>query len=545
MAELGEAYQGIGLAGATDELIYLARVDSLTHGESWTLNSIFNVEHADSPWLFGFVGEWVTALVSAGLGLNPTRADVLLTFVFPIGVFWLAAALVYRLSGSWRLSGLWSTLLILGYYFVTATPRILVDLLQGRLVRPLWFVRSISPQFSYLLLLGGLLLIYRAVERESRASALGAGLLTGALVYTFFHHWTFLCAGVGVLGLVGFLTSRRAWVETALIVLTVTAVLSIPYWVNNWKVMHHPNYGYLAERDGLIMGRTPFLPLPYVVGSVLVILVMSRGPNLPFWFVTSFLLGGLICLNQQLLSGATLQPGHWQNYSLKTFLLIAAAAALGQGLAPMRKKLPNAVATSCTVAGIVVLAGLGVWQQNQYYRTNRSKFAAKQPLAQVMRWLNANTTPNTVTLTDPMNAIDWSTPTRIDVLAYSHTYVYLPSFSDTLISREEVEDRYMAALHFFNYSAEEAQRFFTYREGLFLRSMGAVAEFGGTPLSPHYARHLRDKYRAVRQQNPMRALKRFRLDYVLVTVEEAPRLASVGHLRRVYDDGQYVLFRLS
>jgi hypothetical protein len=390
-----------------------------------------------------------------------------------------------------------------------------------------------------------LLLIYRAVERESRASAVGAGLLTGALVYTFLYHWTFLCAGVGVLGLVGFLIGRRAWVETALIVLAITAVLSIPYWLNAWNAIHHANYGYLAERNGLILGRTPFLPLPYVVGSVVVILVLSRGPNLPFWFVTSFLLGGLICLNQQLLTGATLQPGHWQNYSLKTFLLIATAVAFGQGLTALRKKLPNAVATSWTVAGIVVLVGLGMWQQNQYYRANWSKFAAKQPLAQVMRWLNANSPPNAVTLTNPMNAIVWSTPTQIDVLAYSHNYVYLPALSDALLSREEIEYRYMAALHFFNYSLEEAQKFLTYRQGLFLRSLSAVPEYGGTPLSQQYARYLKERYRAFRQQDPLRALKRFRLDYVLVTAEEAPRLDPVGHLRRVYDDGQYVLFHLS
>jgi hypothetical protein len=547
IVELGPHYRGIGLSGATDELVYLGRINNAVHLKGpWTLSGVYNIEHRDSPWFYGFVGEWFTALICLATGLTPTQADILLTFLLPVLVFWLIALLVWWLTDSWRIAWLWSALIVFGYYFLTANPGVLGDLVQGRLIRPLWLVRPISPQFNYVLLILGLILAFKSVVRDSWPSAVGAGVVFGILVYTFFYHWTFLSVGVGVLGLIGLLRGEGIWAKKALVIVGITAVLSIPYWINLWSAIQSPNYAFLAQRNGVIVGRASFFPPSYIVGSLFVTLVLGSRIKPQFWFIIAFLIGGLICLNQQVVTGSTLQPGHWQNYSLKTFLIIALAPVVVRIEQLFQKSFSNKVSNLLLVLGIGFFFVLGLWQQNLYYKANWKKFASKQSIASVMGWLNDNTKPESVVLTDPLNEMKGEIPTRLDVLAYSHNYVYLPPYSDTLISKQEFEDRYLTALSFFGHSDKSVYSFFKYKKGVFFYGMSALAGYGGEPLSSEYIDYLQRRYSDLRSGDPSKALTRYRVDYVLVRARKAQSiLENLPQLHIVFDDGQYVLFKVS
>jgi hypothetical protein len=107
-----------------------------------------------------------------------------------------------------------------------------------------------------------------------------------------------------------------------------------------------------------------------------------------------------------------------------------------------------------------------------------------------------------------------------------------------------VEERYLAALRFFGYSLDEATDFFR--------------EFGGAPSGPtsyglwgsakrieEHLTRLRQRYAVLLEQGGA-PLNTYRIDYVMVSGDRSERFADgekQGHLRTVYDDGRFKIFK--
>ena len=514
---LGDRYQGIAMTATPDELIYLGRIKALYKGHPWTINNFYNREHAGDPWVLGVLGENVTAAIGRALGLSVVHLDFLMSAVLPVILFWLCWRLTVDLGGGSRMGLLAAGAILFSYYWLTPKMGAVLDLLKGQgRAHALWFLRPISPQFNHVVLLATLVASWRALTRVSWGWVALAGTLFGVLFYAFVYHWTFVAAGVGLFGVVAWWRGERTTFARCVALLLLGGLLSIPYWQNVLAVIAHPGFSHLEMRAGVVHTRAPLIPWVHIVLIAAVAaggFFCGRGREARFSL--AFLAGGLLCLNQQLVTGRLLQPSHWQNYANKTMLLIALAAAVGWFVTS--KRLPRLAASSryatpATAGALALLVFAGTLQQTRYYNRWKSYYAKRQALAPPMKWLSAHTPKDSVVLTDPfgwfsegrpyqMEALldsrnrDHPTPmadtflTELEVLVYSHNQVYLPAMSDTLLSGEEVRHRYLAAIHFFGYPETEAQGFFRFRDGILFRGLDAKVRADEPHLGEKAARY--------------------------------------------------------
>ena len=242
-------------------------------------------------------------------------------------------------------------------------------------------------------------------------------------------------------------------------------LIAIPFTINYFKLVSLPEYKYLMERLAFIYGRRPIIPAGITLLSVFLIWFHYSRKTKEASFVILFLLAGFACLNQQLITGRTSQPSHWQNYMVKTFVLVVFFPAAASFL--REKKMLFSKGKLIRNIGIIIFMPLAILQQENYYQRFKDKFSAMQELVGPFSWLKNNTHSSDVVLNDPMNFIDGEMPFQQDFMVYTNNYSYLPASISTLVSMKEVEHRYLSALSFFNYSLIEAERFFTYWNGIF------------------------------------------------------------------------------
>lgn len=572
---LGDQYQGIAMTATQDELFYLGRIKALYKGHPWTISNIYNWERAEDPWVRGALGENVVAMVGKTLGLSVVQLDILMSAVLPVILFWLCWRLTVDLGGSPRMGLLSAGAILFGYYWFTPNLGMVVDLLTGKNgAPPLWFLRPLSPQFNHVMLLAVLVVSWRALTRPNWGWVVIAGVLFGGLFYTFVFYWTFVAAGVGLYTVVACWRRERSVLVRCASLLLIGGLLSIPYWLNMLAVFAHPGFNFLEMRQGVVHTRTPFIPWVHVVliGAIAAAGILCRKGR-EVRFTLAFLAGGLLCLNQQLVTGHLVQPSHYQNYSNKTMLLIALAAAAGWILTSGRLPRLAALSRHYTLAvagGLALLVFAAILQQTHYYNQWKDHYAKWQVMAPPLKWLSSHTPKNSVVLTDPFGWFGEGRPFRMkvltssrnqsylpskadtfltewEVLVYSHNEPYLPPMSGVLMTEEEVRHRYLVALHFFGYTEAEARRFIRFGDAILFQGLGAGVQANEPDLKEKVVATIEAAYREIRKVDPVEALKPYRADYVLVdrASQAASRLTRLsGRLKLSYADRRFVIYRI-
>jgi hypothetical protein len=189
---------------------------------------------------------------------------------------------------------------------------------------PLQLVRPISPQFYYLPFLVAIWSAFRVFAGGSRRWAWLAGCATAFLLYTNFYLASFVVTGLGLLFALAFAQREAAVVRAFLTTAAVAEVGGLPYLYNLWLTLTHPNHQESFARVGGYLTRAPILPAVHVAVAVVFVALGWRARRERWYqFVVTFLAAGFVCLNQQLLTGRTVQPFHWESQTNKVLLEIA------------------------------------------------------------------------------------------------------------------------------------------------------------------------------------------------------------------------------
>lgn len=549
--ELKSNYHGITMTATNDELKYLGSINAFYKGKNFTLSGFDNYEHRGQPWTFGFFPGVFLGTIGKLLRISVVNLDILMSFILPAVLFVLVFSLTFRFCESMSLSLLSSASVLLGYDIFTGRPSLLKSIFNVNYPKPLLFLRPISPQFNHILLILSLLLIYKSLNSEKKSFLWISSLALGLLFYSFMYSWTFIYAGLLVLVIIFMIKKEFVRIRKIIFIFLVSFVISIPYWINCWRLIHLSDYHYLEYLNKIIYTHKPITPLFHILLTSFILLSYFRKKiDFTFWYITSFLIGGLICLNQQIISGKILYPGHWLGYSNKTFLIIALFASFKNFKESyFINKITNItiIRRSIICLSLSFLFILAFNQQANFYEKNKNFYFQKQSLSPVFSWLRQNTGGNDVILTDPFNYPRGRFPEYDDVLVYSNNFAFLPVSAGTVRSKEELEDRFIISLVLFSYSAGEAQEFFEYNNGVLFICMGAVKEYGGGGIQPEYVNHLKEKFNLFQNEQVLFSkLKNYRLDYIIVSknirLQEMLRKFD-KNLRDVYGDKKFVILK--
>lgn len=549
--ESGKRYQGIGMTGTNEELLYLSRINGIYKG-SLNLSDIYCFEHQKDPWFRPFIGEFIIGNIGKILKIDIVTLDILMSAILNIIIAVLIFIFSYQLSKSIKWSIICGIAIIFGYNIFSANASILREIFITRTyAEPLWFLRPISPQFYYIPFLAALIYTHRAVDiSASKKNILIAGITLGLLFYCNVYYWTFIYAGLGVLSVVFFCKKERKAAGSIFLIFLISIITAIPYVISTINVIKHPNYKYLQENYMMFSSRRLFLYLPYLAPAVIVASVFLLFKHKSRLFIVSFLVGGALCLNQQIITGKNILQ-QWSFYSNKTFLIISiilSFQAMFSGqlkFSQLIKLISNEVfKRTLFITALLFFTFTAFSQQSNYYYANKSIFLEKQNQAGAYKWLRENGNINEVVLADPyLDFTTYMTNYRL-ILTYTDKFSYIAEWPCMLISDEEVNCRILSALIFFGYSEDEIKEYLSYR---YVHSYKYVDP--NIMIYPHSKDEQADTtamYKELSKSPPLELIKRYRVDYALIRNTDMFRfMGRYGNgLSEEYKDNSYTIFRI-
>ncbi|HYG83194.1 MAG TPA: hypothetical protein VD861_22540, partial [Pyrinomonadaceae bacterium] len=332
-----------------DEVAYASYLQALIDGRP-RRNDPFTGrdDSAESPQpesLFSiqFVPPYAAALAARATGLDARWAMIvtgaLAAFASALAVFWLFGLVTQddRLAAT-------GALMVLCLGTLACAQGAILGLLKINWAYPyLPFLRRYLPALAFPAFFLFCALVWRSIKHESRRAfylyAAGAGCAFAVLVYSYFYLWTTAAAWLVLFALLLWLARPQGWTRDlkSLAVTGAVALLSlVPY-----AVLLSNRAETMDAVQLLTYTRAPDLLRPPTLIGMFVLALVAYGiwrgrlewRDRAVLLAASLALTPLAVFNQQVLTGRSLQPIHYEvfivNYVVAFALVLAVALLCG------------------------------------------------------------------------------------------------------------------------------------------------------------------------------------------------------------------------
>jgi hypothetical protein len=347
--ERGHDWNGSYAFFSQDEIAYSAYVNALIEGrprrnDPYTgRDDEKNAPQHESLFSIQFIPAYMVALPARAFGLNASTAFILLTgiiaFTSTLAIFWLIGLVTNdeRLAVTGAL-----VVLSLGTFaLVYAPPRILLGWDTTFTFEYFPFLRRYVPAVPFPFFFVFCALVWHALVNPNKnavwarvTKVAAAGAIFALLVFSYFYLWTTAAAWLFCLALL-WLIARPEGYRSALKLMGALAVLAIaallPYFalisnraptmdtVQLLALSHVPDFSRSSIKLGLIVCAA----LAYAAWRG-----RLEWRNPIALLAASFALTPLIVFNQQIITGRSLQPLHYELYIAKYLSLVATILAI-------------------------------------------------------------------------------------------------------------------------------------------------------------------------------------------------------------------------
>jgi len=349
----GSEWNGSCAYQDTDELPYAAYTNALIDGRPRRNNPFTGKDDNQFETLFSiqFFPAYATAFPARLLGLSASTAFILLlpfaTFAIALVTFWL----LLEFTDSIPLAIATAVGVVsLGTVAAHSPIQILLGVDTGYNSFPL--LRRYIPALPFPIFLAEGLFIWRALTRHLVWTVLAA-LSFVVLLFSYFFLWTAAAAWFLTIVLIWFVARptdrRKLWRLCGIFVGIVAPALMIYLWL----LMQRANAmdtGQLLE----LTHRPDLLRAPELYGGLILLFLASQirkqkqsYTDPVVLFIASFALAPFLVFNQQVLSGRSLQPFHYEEFVTNYWVVLAAFLAL----TTVRRNLNERIIAYLFVAG--------------------------------------------------------------------------------------------------------------------------------------------------------------------------------------------------
>ncbi|MDX6694444.1 MAG: hypothetical protein QOF02_2047 [Blastocatellia bacterium] len=339
----GAEWNGSYAYNDLDEVAYAAYLNALREGRPRRNDPYTGRDdkpgqaQPESLFSIQFLPPYLLAMIARATGMTTSWAMILASVIGGVGaalaLFWLIAALTKdaRLAATGTLCVLcFGTLACaqgaVGYFFG-----------DGPAYPYLPFLRRYLPAVPFPFFFIMCALVWRALTKEDRRAALlsavGAGLSFAVLVFSYFYLWTSAAAWLALLALLWLLARPLNW-RRDVKAFAVTGGLALAA-LAPYAYMLSQRATTMDDVQLLTLTRAPdlFRP-PLLIGlAVCLTLAWANWRGLLRWreravlFTASLALVPLLVFNQQVITGRSLQPIHYEVFIVNYVALAAAALA--------------------------------------------------------------------------------------------------------------------------------------------------------------------------------------------------------------------------
>jgi len=327
-----------------DEEAYSAYLNSLIEGRARRNDPYTGKDESagapmpESLFSIQFISAYTVALPARALGLSASSAFIALAFLIPLfaalAVFWL----LLTVTGDERLSaaGVMVALCLGTLASGQGAAQALLGLEAAYIYLP--FLRRYVPGVPFPLFFILLGLVWRSftakTDRASRVAALLAGLIFGLLVFSYFYLWTAAAAWLVCVSLVWMAARPVGWQREAkslgiIFVFVVVALLLFALLLSNrattMDTVQALTFSHMPD---------PFRTTELIGAGVCMLLAWGVRRKAFVWrdravlFTASLALLPFAVFNQQVITGRSLQPFHYEQFIVTHVVLVALVLAV-------------------------------------------------------------------------------------------------------------------------------------------------------------------------------------------------------------------------
>jgi hypothetical protein len=582
----GNNWHGANAISHTDEVAYSAYVSSLISGrprrnDPYTAcQDTLSSNAPESLFSIQMVPAYVVAGPARLFGLDASAAfivaPVLCAIASVFALFWL----VSMVTGDRRF-GATAVLVVLGLGTFLAGQGMIRYLLTLPFLIPLWiaetfqspsvfqlpFLRFYQPAIGFPLffVLCGLVWIALMTRstRRAVAAAIAAGITFAVLVFTYFFLWTAAAAWLfSVIAL--WLMARRDARRQTVIVLASISIVSVPALIVYFRLLAHRASTVDAAQALVLTHRPDLFRFPELIAVLtLVVLLVGVMRGALLWrdegvlFIAALAITTIGVFNQQILTGRSLQPFHYEwfigNYCAGLALILCVWL-----VSSSRKRVWIANRRLLVVSILALLwAAAEVWLAASLTRPYNDQIDDGRAVAARLRELsfkdgtsaaerNAEAFP--VVLAADLKLADRLPTDAPQALLWAPHMLVFPG-----ISEDENRERFFKQLYYLGFDASKMRKElergdWTFYAGLFpYYRLSPVTRGSASPITADEIRERVQEYLAYSSKFSNGDAARVPLSYLIVDAAQEPGFPNVD---RWYERdrgetfGRFVLYKL-
>lgn len=562
---LGDEYRGIPIMAIADEDYYLGRMQEILDGHPLASSSRFFEYKNQLPLAFTG-GELFYALPAIFFHLSLVTVLVASKFFFPALFFLLIYFFAYNLSEG---SEIWqkklnaiaiSCLVVFGYDLIDY--RTVIKTILGTTTPQTWLLwaRPVHPIMGAIFLFSFLLCVLSIIQKRRRKlGVVLAALSLSLMVYSYFFSWGIALSILFVLVFLYWLNGRRDVIKDFVYILLMTAILTLPYWYVVLKASQSPWYQDSVLHSGLLLTHYP-LPNAFLIATLifftLVIiflfvfrrsqwdLVMKSGSNklvLNDWVVIclGLVVGGLVALNQQIVTGRTIWPFHFVQYTIPLSLVV-----IGVIFYNIIRKQAKILWSFWVVFAIGTSSLWGIFTQIEAYNYNRENYRGLQVYSGMLQWLDQQSS-DCVALMPPDRILEQDFGTLLTAFTHCDTYANSAVFS-ILMPIERRLHNYYVNLRIKGITSENIEKYLAENydevQAYLFSNWKGIYGFNLFPdiqdqVLADRLRRAPAEYREFLKRNFSDTLSEYRLDYIVTLKPLDKDLArQLPYLKLMYND---------
>jgi hypothetical protein len=324
-----------------DEWVYSAYVQALIDGRPRRNDPYTGRDdRPDNPQpesLFSiqFLPAYAIAIPARLLGISSSTAFMALGVVAPffacLAIFWLIASVIqdHNLAAA-------GSVIVLSFGALAAGEGLIHLVISGANYSFLPFLRRYEPAAPFPLFFVFCTLVWKALNdrRFTFVWPVAAGLVLDLLIFSYFFLWTTAAAWLGCIALLWLVASPgklRQYYRPFLTIFLLAGTALVPY-----VILLSRRYATMDASQKLTLSHAPDLVrMPELIGLAAIVLIVFgslkgklnwRAPET--LFAASFALTPMIVLNQQLITGRSLQPFHYKSFIANYLALVGLFLAI-------------------------------------------------------------------------------------------------------------------------------------------------------------------------------------------------------------------------
>jgi hypothetical protein len=472
-----EGGEKLGYFYHDSELVYLSRIREVTEGNIHISSPAF-AEYKNTPHIQQPFSEWTYAIASLGVPEYVPAIGMVFKFLFPTALFLFVYLVVRELLSlhvthirSRYLAMCISVLVLLGYDLNNSG--FLHQLFSGSFSAPvlsLW-TRLVHP-ITGALGLFGMSYIVLTSDRKGTYGTISAGLLLGLLSGYIFSYALGMVL-VGIMLCFALVEKNYMRAKKLSSIILISLLINIFYI---YETLTASSNIAMLEKNGLLLTHQILHnKVLYIATIVFVfwtsVLYTQRKAKGVFWkhigwqWSASALLASFICLNQQVLTGKTVWPGHFVQYTnpIGFIIFFTCTAFLLESFIERKSvyirnvfDIVSRYGCVLTIVGIFVIQIVTV----QSVFTNQKEYQNIQRYEPLLAWLTENEDRSCVVFVAEERE-------RLEkyITAYTPCNLYQSSFVFYGVPDERVLHNYLVHLRLLGVAKEDVEAYLDAHEG--------------------------------------------------------------------------------